>query len=142
LAFKRVAILRFDHFVALSVVQSRKVLVVDVFDVDPFELEVSFELERVVLPPEGESFFMVARLESSDTFEHTAFDCTEEEVGVCVVIDFALPQLFDFTLILGSGCPDAVLNGLHQTIATLCTLSSLALLMTIPLTFWSCSPSW
>lgn len=35
-------------------------LVVDVLDVDPFDLEVSLELERVVLPPEGKGLLMVA----------------------------------------------------------------------------------
>lgn len=116
--------------------------VVDVLDVDPFELEVALEFQRVVFPPERESFFVVARFESCDTFEHAAFDCAEEKVGVCVVIDFSLPKLFDLALVLGSGGPNAVLDGLRKMANTLCTLSSLALRITMPLTFWSGSPSW
>jgi hypothetical protein len=96
----------------------------------------------VVFPPEWEGFFVVARFESCDTFEHAAFDCAEEKVGICVVIDFSLPKLFDLALVLGSGGPNAVLNGLHNMTNTLCTLSSLALRITIPLTFCSGSPSW
>lgn len=34
--------------------------VIDVLDVDPLEFEIALELERVVLPPEGEGLLVVA----------------------------------------------------------------------------------
>jgi hypothetical protein len=63
----------------------------------------------MVLPPEGEGLLVVCGFESGDAFEHAALDCAKEEVGVSVIIEFALPELFDLAFVLGGGCPDAFL---------------------------------
>ena len=112
--------------------------VVNILDEDPLNLEIALELEGVVLPPEGECFFVVSRPKPGDALEHPAFDCTEKEIGVGIVAQFPLPKLFYFVLVLGSGCPDAVFYCLGRPYITLWTLSSLALLMTIPMVLLLC----
>lgn len=91
LAIEGIAVLGLDDFVAFDVVESCKVFIIDVLDVDPLDLEVALELERVVLPPEGEGLLVVGGLEAGNALEHAALDCAEEEVGVGVVIDLSLP---------------------------------------------------
>ena len=91
LAVERVAVLGLDDLVALDVVQPREVFIIDVLDVDPLDLEVALELERVVLPPEGEGLLVVGRLQPRHALEHAALHCAEEEVGVRVVIRLSLP---------------------------------------------------
>lgn len=91
LAVEGIAVLGLDDLVALNVVQPREVFIIDVLDVHPFDLEVALELERMVLPPEGEGLLVVGRLEAGNALEHAALDCAEEEVGVGVVIDLSLP---------------------------------------------------
>lgn len=78
LCVKAVAILAFDDFFALYVGEACEVLIIDVFDVYPLDFEVALELESVVFPPEGESFLMIAGVETSYSFEHSTFDCAEE----------------------------------------------------------------
>lgn len=53
-------------------------LVIDVLDIHPLELEIALKFERMVFPPEGEGLLVIARLEPGDSFEHAALDCTEE----------------------------------------------------------------
>ena len=115
--------------------------VIDVFNVDPLYLEVALEFEGVILPPEGEGLLVVAGFQPGHAFKHTTFDCAEEEVGVGIVVEFALPELLYFVFIFGGGGPDAVLDGLSGGRCTLWTLSSLALRMTMPrmLWEWGCS---
>lgn len=60
LGVKAVAVLALDDLLALHVGQPCEMLVIDVLDVDPLDLEVPLEFERVVLPPVGESFLVVA----------------------------------------------------------------------------------
>lgn len=91
LAVEGIAVLGLDDLVALDVVQPREVFIIDILDIDPLDLEVALELERVVLPPEGEGLLVVGRFEAGDALEHAALDCAEEEVSVGVVIDLSLP---------------------------------------------------
>jgi hypothetical protein len=136
-----VAVLGLGDFLAVLVVEAGEVLVVDVLDVEPLDLEEAFELERVVLPPEGEGLLVVAGSQPRHSLEHPALHSAEEQVGVDVAVHLPLPQLLDLSPVLGSGRPDAVLDGLRGGGSTLWTLSSLALRMTMPVTFCSASMS-
>lgn len=91
LAIQRIAILGLDHFISFGVVQAREVFIIDILDIDPLDLEVSLELQRVILPPKGEGFLVIGGLQPGDSLKHAALDCAEEEVGIGVVIDFSLP---------------------------------------------------
>jgi hypothetical protein len=66
-------------------------LVINIFDIDPFDLEVPLELKRMIFPPKGKGFLVVAGLESCHAFEHPTFDCAKEEISIGVVINFTLP---------------------------------------------------
>lgn len=114
MTIKSIAILRLNNLISFDIIQSREVLIIDILDVDPLNLEVSFELQCMVLPPKGESFFVICRFESSYTFEHAALHRAKEQVGVRIIINFSLPELFDLAFILWSGCPNAVLNSLSK----------------------------
>lgn len=131
-AVEGIAVLGLGDFLAVLIVEACEVLVVDVLDVDPLDLEEALELEGVVLPPEGEGLLMEAGLESGHALEHSALDCAEEEVSVDSVLLLPLPQLFQLGLVFDGGGPDAVLDGLSGREGTLWTLSSLPLRMTTP----------
>ena len=77
---------------------------------------------------------MVARVQPGNSFEHAAFDCAEEKVSVCAVVNFALQKLVDFAFVFRGGGPDAEFYGLGERGGTLWTLSSFALRITIPFT--------
>ena len=53
-------------------------LIVDILYVNPLNLEVALKFQCMVLPPEGESFLVIARFKPGDTFEHSTLDCAEE----------------------------------------------------------------
>ena len=57
---------------------------------------------------------MVARIQPGNSFEHAAFDCAEEKVSVCAVVNFALPELVDFAFVFRGGGPDAEFYGLGE----------------------------
>jgi hypothetical protein len=55
-----VTVLTLNDLLSLGIVESAEMLVVDVFDIDPFDFEIALEFQRMVLPPEGEGLLMVA----------------------------------------------------------------------------------
>lgn len=96
-------------------------LVVDVFDVDPLNEEEALELKRVIFPPEGEGLFVVVGGQSCDTLKHPGLDNAEEEVDLSSVFLVFLPQWLKFGLVLGSGGPNTVLDGLVHVVVVCAT---------------------
>jgi hypothetical protein len=56
-----IAIFAFGDLFSLGVVETCKMFVVDIFDKNPFYLEVTLEFKSMVLPPERKSLLMVTR---------------------------------------------------------------------------------
>lgn len=110
-------------------------LVIDILYVDPFDFEISFELQCMIFPPKRESFFVICRFESCNSFEHSTLYGAKEQIGISIIINFSLPKLFDLTFIFWSSGPNTILNGLCEKRYTLWTLSSLALRITMPVMF-------
>jgi hypothetical protein len=118
---KVIAVLGLGYFLVFSVVKPIKVLVVDVLDVDPLNEEEALELKWVIFPPEGEGLFVVVGGQSCDTLEHAGLDNAEEEVDLSSVFLVFLPQWLKFSLVLGSGGPNAVLDGLVHVVIVCAT---------------------
>lgn len=85
LSIKSIAIFAFDDFFTVSVIKSCKMFVIDIFDINPFDFEVAFELKGMILPPEGKSLLVITRFKASYSFKHPALDCTKEEIGIGIL---------------------------------------------------------
>jgi len=55
-----ITVLRSHDLFTFVIVHSSKIFVVDVFDVNPLNFEVSFKFQCVIFPPKGKSFLLVA----------------------------------------------------------------------------------
>ena len=88
----------------------------DIFDVQPFNVEVALELSMLILPPERERFFMIARSQPCNPLEVPTFDGAKEQVGIDPFPLVVLPILLKFVLIFIGGGPDSVLDGLMDIV--------------------------
>jgi len=59
-AIECIAVFGLDCFFSFDVIEIVKMFIVDVFDVDPFEFEISFEFEGVIFPPEGKGLLVIS----------------------------------------------------------------------------------
>ena len=59
--------------------------VIDIFDINPLNLEVPFEFQRMVLPPKWKCLLMVTRFQAGNAFKHPTFDRTKEQIGVGIL---------------------------------------------------------
>lgn len=89
-------------------------LVVDILEEQPLDLEVTFELESMILPPERKGLIMVARSQSGHTFKHPALHHTEEQVGIGGLLLVLQIDFLQLLSILGCSSPDPVLYSLDS----------------------------
>lgn len=111
-----VTVLAFDEVFALLIHQPVEVLVRDVLDVDPLQLEVPLELAMGIFPPKGEGLLVIARNEAGHTLEMAALDSAEEQVGVDLVLHVVTPVLLELMLVSVCRGPDPILDGLVDVV--------------------------
>ena len=88
----------------------------DIFDIQPLDVKVALELAMLILPPERERFFMIARSQPCNSLEVPTFDGAKEQVGIDPFPLVVLPILLEFVLIFIGGGPDSILDGLMDIV--------------------------
>lgn len=87
-----------------------EVLVDDILDLQPLNVEVTFPLFG--LPPEGEGFILVPGCEFGDTNKLTALHHAVEEKDFDALLLSIVVCLRELLIILLAGCPYAILDAL------------------------------
>ena len=78
LSIKSITVFTLNDFLSICIVESCKIFIIDIFDIDPLDFEIALKFQGMILPPERESLLMIPWFQTSHSFKHPTFYSTEK----------------------------------------------------------------